>query len=212
MMQIDAEKVLYTSKISQPLSAVSTVAFVYSSEFPVAVDLVNPDGEIVRCGTLPPAIMDWHKMELRNFIAIGMSVVPPDVDGEDETSDVGFLVQLDVRHKTGERISSEKAVVPVSDHRHVNEQERVRRIVMATINNLQVTPSEDQLDALETELGFDFFGEDGLGEFGTEVLAEEPQDTPEPKPAPNRRKVKEADPSLGQTPPPDDPPEEPGDD
>lgn len=162
MITLDAQKAFYpeNARHTVPLSAVSTVAFIYSSSHPVALHLVNPDGEIVPCGVLPAATLDWHRLELRNYTGMIFEAVVQD-DSEDVPS---ILLQLDVRHKVGEPVSDIPLTSAVKSVSQISERERTRRTVMQTLMAMQVMPDDDQLSRLEADLGFDF-EEDEFGDY-----------------------------------------------
>lgn len=156
MISLDGMRHEEAHTFTFPLSQVSTAAFVYSSDHPIEVSLVDPDGEVKRIGTLPPAALDWHKVELRNYAGLRFEVK----GAEGRTA----ALWMDLRHKVGEKVSQQRVAVQAALER-VSEQERTRRIVMQAIRTLQVMPSEDQLTALETQLDFSFDEEGDFGEY-----------------------------------------------
>lgn len=174
MISIDATKTIYpeNGQATVPLSAVSTVAFIYSADHPVKIRLVNPDGEVVPCGVLE-AGFSWHKLELRNYVGLRFEEQLP------KGQSASLMLQLDVRHKTGEKISSEALTAAVMQPQALSEAERTRRTVMRTLMTLNVMPSEDQMDALEAELGFDFEAED-FGDYLEPDFVEDEDPSPVP--------------------------------
>lgn len=181
MLSLDAKKTeFYPSGVcTVPLSQVSTVAFLYSSERPVCLSLVDGQGEIIPCGSFPTTPLDWHKLELRNYTGLRLEVIQDD----EQADPVGLWVQLDVRHKTGEYIDPTPVEVPVDSPREISVRERTRRTVLQTLMSLNVMPDDQQMSALEADLGFDFEA-DEFGDFFEDEQSNETVNTPDPKPEP----------------------------
>lgn len=192
MITLDAQKFFSPpeGRHTIPLSRVSRVAFIYSSNVPVALQLVNPDGELVPCGTLPPSVLEWHKLELRNYHGLRFEAEPS--KGKAERV---FCLSTEVDHRVGEPISDIPMSHAVQTPQQLSEKERTRRTVLQTLETLKVMPSEDQLSVLEAELGFDFESE----EFGTYLEPDwDPVDDdvePVVPPAPPPNPAPEPDPS-----------------
>lgn len=184
-------------RLTTALSPVSVLKFTLYCSHPVLFSLVDDDGEIIPCGTHPPGIKDYS-LELKNYVAFVMEAQIP--KGEKGKTDL--MVQMDARHKAGEPISPIPLKTAVRSLPAISEAERTRRIVMATLRQVNVMPSEGDLIALEAELQFDLFGDDFQdGDFGDL----EPQPEGEPGSA---QEQPEGEPEGSH----DNPEGEPGDD
>lgn len=162
-----------------PLSQVSEITFVYSSDHHVGVSLADNDGQIVPMGTLPPASFISHRIELNGYVGLLFEERIPS-KGKSTLN-----LHLDVRHKVGEPLDPTPMTSAVSDPPKLSERERTRRIVMATLTTTNTMPTEAELLALEGELGFDF--EEDFGEFLEDDAFDEPPITdpdPDPEPTP----------------------------
>lgn len=186
---LDERKVRHVSQHSEELFAVSTVAFLYASDFPIRLHLVDSDGEVKPLGQLPPGI-DHHTLELRGYYAIGWKI-EPEGDGEfDPDAEVPlFALQVDVRHQMGELLDPTPLTKSVGKKATLTEAERTRRIVMQTLMTTKTSPTEEEMEALETELRFSFDDEEfGLYIEPDQEAAEEDDEADEDPPAPKKAK------------------------
>lgn len=177
-MEIHAQKWFSPpeGRYAVPLSQVSSVTFIYSSENPVRLSVSDGDGLITPLGVLPPAVLVKYHLELREFTGLLFQV-------ESDEDEAVLHLHLDVRHRVGEPVSSVPMAGTVRSPMELTQRERTRRTVLQTLQTLGVMPNEDQLESLEADLGFTFeddeFG-DYLESLDDPLVEDEPAETDAP--------------------------------
>lgn len=111
-----------------------------------------------------------------------------------------FAIQANTSVALGEHNSGVPVEHSIGTMPKLSRQEEIRRVVARTLQSVKAMPTEEQLEELERDLEFDFFGGDDQFEFGTEELASEMRDIQK-----DDREHGREDPPVAPEPPADGP-------
>lgn len=137
----------------------SKVTAFVSSSAAVTVSLVSRDGETIPLDELPKG---------GNFVSY-------EIDGFDLYfhSKGDLWLQSNATVSLGEYNDGIPLQEAVSAKPSPSRQEEIRRIIARTLKAVGATPDANDLETLERDLEFDFYGGGDVLEFGTEMLEDE---------------------------------------